>query len=128
MISRLDHFVLTVQDIEATCDFYSRVLGMEVVTFGNGRRALQFGEQKINLHQIDRTFEPKALTPTPGAGDFCLITNDSIGHVVDQLRACGITIELGPVPRVGAQGTMTSIYFRDPDANLVEVSRYDDQP
>ena len=74
-VDRIDHFVLTVRDIEATCDFFMRVLGMRVVMFGNGRKAPQFGQQKINLHEAGKEFEPKAVKPTPGSGDICFITS-----------------------------------------------------
>lgn len=124
VIERLDHFVLTVRDIEKTCDFYSRILGMEVVTFGQGRKALKFGRQKINLHQFGREFEPKAAAPAPGSADFCLITEVPIPKVVEDLRACGVRIEEGPVQRTGAVGPIMSVYIRDPDDNLVEISNY----
>ena len=124
MIDRIDHFVLTVRSIEASCEFYSRVLGMQVVTFGQGRRALQFGVHKINVHQAGREIEPKARHPTPGSGDFCLVTTQPLDQVIAHVRACGVGIEQGPVERIGALGTITSIYFRDPDGNLVEVARY----
>ncbi|GLQ51281.1 VOC family protein [Dyella flava] len=123
-IDRLDHFVLTVADIDVTCDFYSRVLGMEIVSFGQGRKALAFGIQKINLHQHHHEFEPKAQRPTPGSADFCLVTSVPLDQVIDHLRQCGVTIEDGPVMRTGARGPIQSVYFRDPDANLVEVSNY----
>ena len=123
-IDRLDHFVLTVRDIEKTCEFYSRVLGMEIVTFGQNRKALKFGQQKINLHQFGREFEPKAAAPTPGSADFCLITDIPIPKVVEHLQACGVKIEEGPVQRTGAVGPITSVYIRDPDDNLVEISNY----
>ena len=124
-IDRIDHVVLTVADIEATCDFYRRVLGMDPVTFGEGRRALAFGRQKINLHPAGREFEPKAARPAPGTGDLCFITEVPIADVVAHLRAEDVAIELGPVPKSGAQGPITSVYFRDPDGNLIEVSNYD---
>jgi catechol 2,3-dioxygenase-like lactoylglutathione lyase family enzyme len=120
--SRIDHFVLTVADIDRTCDFYARALGMEPVTFGDGRRALAFGAHKINLHAAGREFEPKAARPTPGSGDFCLITETPIEDLVRHLSSEGIAVELGPVPRTGAGGPLLSIYFRDPDGNLVEVA------
>jgi catechol 2,3-dioxygenase-like lactoylglutathione lyase family enzyme len=121
-IDRLDHVVLTVADVEATCAFYQRVLGMAVVRFGNGRTALRFGQQKINLHAHGREFEPKAHCPTPGAADFCLITSLPLSEVVAHLAAQGVAIIEGPVPRTGATGPIVSIYFRDPDGNLVEVA------
>lgn len=121
-IDHLDHLVLTVADIEATCAFYQRLLGMEVVSFGNGRRALAFGQQKINLHAHGREFEPKAERPTPGSADFCLITRVPLAEVVARLMDGGVAIIDGPVPRTGASGPIMSIYFRDPDRNLVEVA------
>ena len=121
-IHQLDHLVLTVRDVEATCEFYRRVLGMEVVTFGAGRRALRFGEQKINLHQAGKEIDPKALRPTPGAGDVCLLTREPLARWVTHLRAGGVPIEEGPVTRTGARGPIESIYLRDPDGNLVEIS------
>ena len=123
-IERLDHLVLTVRDIAATCDFYSTVLGMEVVTFGAGRKALAFGQQKFNLHEAGREFEPKADRPTPGSADLCLIADGALDDVVAHLRACGVPILEGPVQRTGALGPITSVYFRDPDRNLIEVSTY----
>lgn len=123
-IDRLDHLVLTVADIERTCDFYSRVLGFEVVTFGAGRKALAFGRQKINLHQAGREFEPKALAPTPGSADLCLIASTPLEDVIRELEAAGIAIEEGPVQRTGATGPIRSVYVRDPDGNLIEISNY----
>lgn len=123
---RIDHFVLTVRSIDATCEFYSRVLGMEVEEFEDGRRALKFGRQKINLHQFGNEFEPKAEEPTPGSGDFCLITGVPLERVVEHLGSCGIEIVEGPVSRTGATGRLESVYFRDPDGNLIEVSNYAD--
>lgn len=124
-IDRIDHIVLTVRDIDATCEFYTRVLGMRVTTFGGGRRALLFGGQKINLHQAGREFEPKADAPTPGSADFCLIAAVPLPQVIAKLARCGVAIIEGPVAKTGAQGPILSVYFRDPDANLVEVSTYD---
>jgi len=123
-ILRIDHIVLTVADIEATCSFYARVLGMQAVTFGAGRTALAFGEQKINLHQVGREFEPKARTPTAGSADLCLIASTPIDDVLAHLGRCGVAVLEGPVARTGALGPITSVYFRDPDGNLVEVSSY----
>ena len=125
-IERIDHLVLTVFDIDRTLDFYSRVLGMEPVTFAGGRRGLAFGRQKLNLHQAGREFEPKALRPAPGAIDICFITAQSLDDVMAQLREHGVAIIEGPVDKTGALGPMKSVYFRDPDGNLVEVSRYPD--
>lgn len=125
-VDRIDHFVLTVSDLEASLRFYERVLGARIVppAQGGGPTAVAFGRQKINLHVAGREFEPKATHPTVGAGDFCLITEAPIASVLAQLEACGVPVELGPVPRRGALGPMTSVYFRDPDGNLVEVARY----
>jgi catechol 2,3-dioxygenase-like lactoylglutathione lyase family enzyme len=125
MISHIDHFVLTVRSLDATCRFYERALGFMRVDTPGKPTALTFGRQKINLHEVGRTFEPKAAAPTAGSGDFCLITERDMGDVRAHLEASGVAIELGPVKRTGAQGTMTSLYFRDPDGNLVEVSQYD---
>jgi catechol 2,3-dioxygenase-like lactoylglutathione lyase family enzyme len=123
-IERLDHLVLTVRDIQATCDFYSRALGMQVVTFGEGRRALAFGRQKINLHQAGKEFGPKAEKPTLGSADLCFITQTPLSEVVEHLNSCGVKIIAGPVKRSGASGPIESVYFRDPDLNLIEVSVY----
>lgn len=121
---RLDHLILTVQNLDATCKFYTDVLGMEVVTFGNGRKALQFGQQKINLHEAGKEFEPKANAPTPGSADLCFIAETPLENVLRTLNQAGVTIEEGPVERTGALGKITSVYFRDPDKNLIEVSNY----
>ncbi len=123
-IDRLDHLVLTVSDIDLTCGFYSRVLGMEIVTFGPGRKALSFGGQKINLHRKGQEFEPKAAHPTPGSADLCLISSIPIAEVMEHLGECGVSILQGPVRRTGATGPIQSVYFRDPDGNLIEVSNY----
>ena len=123
-IDSLDHFVLTVKDIAATCDFYSKALGMQVVTFGEGRKALTFGSQKINLHEQGKEFDPKAHSPMPGSGDICLITSLALPEVIAHLNACKVEIIDGPVKRTGAVGVLLSVYFRDPDLNLIEVSNY----
>lgn len=123
-IDRLDHLVLTVADIGRTCDFYAQVLGMSVETFGAGRTALKFGRQKFNLHQQGREFEPKADRPTPGSADLCLIATTPLDSIVAHLQAKGVAIEEGPVRRTGATGPIVSVYFRDPDQNLIEVSNY----
>jgi catechol 2,3-dioxygenase-like lactoylglutathione lyase family enzyme len=125
-ISRIDHIVLTVRSIDVTAEFYQRALGMEVVTFGEGRKALSFGEQKFNLHEAGKEFEPKAHKPVPGSIDLCLITETPIHEVVDELRLAGVSVVEGPVRRTGALGPIMSIYFRDPDLNLIEVSNYID--
>jgi catechol 2,3-dioxygenase-like lactoylglutathione lyase family enzyme len=121
----LDHLVLTVRSVEATCAFYAGVLGMEVVTFGQGRKALTFGSQKINLHEQGREFEPKAALPTPGSADLCFITNALLSEVIEHLKSLGVPLLEGPVARTGAVGPLRSVYFRDPDANLIEVSVYE---
>ncbi len=124
-VERLDHLVLTVLSIESTCNFYARILGMNVVTFEGGRTALAFGRQKINLHEQGKEFEPKAAAPTPGSADLCFITPVPVPDVVRHLRASGVGIVEGPVRKTGALGPMTSVYIRDPDDNLIEVSHYD---
>lgn len=123
-MDRLDHLVLTVRDIDATCDFYARALGMEIVTFGEKRQALKFGRQKINLHQAGRAFHPKAHNPGPGTADLCFVTRCPIADVVDHLTRQGIAIESGPVIRTGALGPIQSVYIRDPDKNLLEIANY----
>lgn len=123
-IDRIDHIVLTVFDPERTIAFYQRVLGFEPVTFAGGRRGLAFGRQKFNLHQAGREYEPKALKPVPGAIDLCLIAATPLEQVIEHLKAEGVAIIEGPVPRTGATGEMMSVYFRDPDGNLIEVSNY----
>lgn len=124
MISGLDHLVLTVKSIEKTVKFYCDVLGMEKVVFSSGRVALQFGEQKINLHEAGKEFEPKAAFPTPGSADICLITNIQIVDAFNHVKSKGVEIIDGIVQRTGAKGTLDSFYFRDPDQNLIEVSSY----
>ena len=123
MIDALDHLVLTVADVERTCDFYRRVLGMEVVRFGDDRRALRFGAQKINLHAAGKEPAPRAAHPTPGAGDFCLLTREPLAAWTERLQARGVAVLEGPVRRTGALGPIESIYLRDPDGNLVEIAR-----
>ena len=123
-IDRIDHLVLTVADVDRTADFYLRVLGMEPATFGDGRMALRFGSQKINLHQAGEEFEPKATHPTPGSADLCLVTDALPEEVADHLASQEVDLVEGPVGREGALGEMVSVYFRDPDGNLIEVSRY----
>ncbi|MEM7033398.1 MAG: VOC family protein [Chloroflexota bacterium] len=121
-IQYLDHLVLTVRDIQTTCDFYTTVLGMRVITFSEGRKALQFGNQKINLHQLGLEFEPKATKPTPGSADMCFITDLSIDAVQAHILSCQVHIIEGPVLRMGTVGPIESLYFFDPDGNLIEVS------
>ena len=121
-LGQLDHLVLTVADIEATCRFYTEVLGMEAVTFGADRQALRFGQQKINLHAAGREFEPKALRPTPGSADLCFLSERPLSAVIEHLKACDIVIEQGPITRTGATGPIESVYIRDPDGNLIEIA------
>jgi len=123
-IDRLDHLVLTVRDIDITVAFYVRALGMQAVSFGAGRRALVFGQQKINLHPADAPLKPHALRPTPGSADLCFVTSMQISEVVAHLDNVGVALEQGPVSRTGALGDIISVYFRDPDSNLIEVSCY----
>ncbi len=123
---RLDHLVLTVKDINTTVDFYTSVMGMEKVVFGEGRIALSFGQQKINLHQNGREFEPKAGHVQPGSADLCFIIRQPIAQAIDHLKHCNIAVIEGPVLRTGATGKILSVYFRDPDGNLIEVSNYID--
>ena len=123
-IDSIDHVVLTVKDIGATCDFYSKVLGMDIVTFGEGRKALAFGSQKINLQQLGRESTLIAERPTPGSADICFVTSVPISEVIAHLNSSGVRLVGGPVERNGARGMMTSVYFRDPDLNLVEISNY----
>jgi catechol 2,3-dioxygenase-like lactoylglutathione lyase family enzyme len=124
-IDGIDHIVLTVKDIETTCAFYGKVLGMNVVSFGEGRKALSFGNQKINLHQHASEFEPKANKPTPGSADVCFTTSVPVREVIAHLATCGVEVIEGPVQRSGARGPIVSVYFRDPDVNLVEVCNYE---
>jgi catechol 2,3-dioxygenase-like lactoylglutathione lyase family enzyme len=121
-IDSLDHLVLTVADIEASVTFYTAVLGMEVVTFAGGRKALSFGTQKINLHQHGKEFEPKACAPMPGSADLCFITSVPLSEVASHLGTYGVPVVEGPVQRTGATGPILSVYVRDPDLNLIEIS------
>ena len=120
-VDSLDHLVLTVADIERACVFYEAVLGMEHVE-SEGRHALRFGTQKINLHQKDHTFEPKARHPLPGSADLCFLTSVPIPDVLTHLARCDVPVVEGPVARTGATGRLLSVYVRDHDDNLVEIS------
>ncbi|HEY5792547.1 MAG TPA: VOC family protein [Chthoniobacterales bacterium] len=122
MITRLDHLVLTVSDIPRSVNFYTKVLGMREVVFGANRAALSFGNQKINLHERGKEFDPKAASPTPGSADLCFISDSPIDLILSDLEAHGVPIIEGPVSRTGARGLILSVYFRDPDGNLIEVS------
>ena len=123
-IDSIDHVVLTVKDIEKTCEFYSKVMGMEIVAFGEGRKALTFGTQKINLQKLGRESTLIADKPTSGSADICFVSSLPLTDVVAHLNSCGVKLIGGPVERSGARGLMMSVYFRDPDMNLIEVSHY----
>lgn len=122
MIKSLDHLVLTTRDAAKCIDFYTRVLGMKLETFGQGRTALRFGEQKINLHDQNTVTDNYAAHPTPGSLDICFLADRPLDEVIARLRAAGIPIELGPVRRTGARSALRSVYVRDPDQNLIEIS------
>jgi catechol 2,3-dioxygenase-like lactoylglutathione lyase family enzyme len=121
-VDRLDHLVLTVKDLDATCRFYARVLGLEVLRFGDQRKALACGSQRIHLHQVGQELEPMAHRPTPGSADLCFLVSASMENLLAHLQRCRVTIILGPVRRIGAAGELESVYFRDPDLNLIEVA------
>jgi len=124
MIDHLDHLVLTTRDLDACVDFYTRVLGMTRETFGAGRIAVRFGNQKINLHVQGKEIDPKADVPTPGSLDLCFVATIPLAEVERRLRAHGVAIVEGPVTRTGAVGPIRSVYVRDPDRNLVEIAVY----
>ena len=121
-ISKLDHLVLTVRDIEKTTSFYVSVMGMKKEVFGDGRVALKYGDQKINLHESGKEFKPKAHNPTPGSADLCFITQTPLNDAMAHVKRCRVEIIEGPVDRTGANGPIRSFYFRDPDDNLIEVA------
>jgi len=121
-ISKLDHLVLTVRDVEKTTSFYVSVLGMKKEVFGDGRVALKYGSQKINLHKFGKEFEPKAHKPIPGSADLCFITQIPLDDAMAHVTRCGVEIIEGPVEKTGANGPIRSFYFRDPDDNLIEVA------
>jgi catechol 2,3-dioxygenase-like lactoylglutathione lyase family enzyme len=123
-ITRLDHFVLTVKDLQKTVAFYTQVMGMKEVRFGEGRIALEYGQQKINLHELGNEFEPKAQNVREGSADLCFITQTPLEDAMNHVREQGVELLEGPVKRTGAQGPILSFYFRDPDGNLIEVSNY----
>lgn len=126
-IERLDHLVLTVRNVEDTCHFYSTVLGLEIIFFESGRRALSLGSQKINLHEAGSEVKPHAQNPTVGSADLCFISDTPLPAVIEHLRPFGVKIIEGPVEHMGALGKIKSIYFRDPDNNLIEVGEYAEQ-
>jgi len=126
-IERIDHLVLTVKNIEASCNFYTKVLGMKKVTFKSGRKAVMFGNQKINFHEYGKEFDPKAAHPVPGSADLCFITRDPIAKIMSHLEICSVKIIEGPIERTGAMGPMTSIYIQDPDQNLIEIAVYQNE-
>jgi catechol 2,3-dioxygenase-like lactoylglutathione lyase family enzyme len=122
-VDRLDHLVLTVRDVEAMAAFYQRVLGMERRRFGDGRVALHFGRQKLNLHEVGRVVDGNDRHATPGSADLCFLTTATGPEVAAHLSACGVPVIEGPVRRTGAEGPIESVYFYDPDENLIEVAR-----
>ena len=124
-VSHLDHLVLTVQDIHRTVAFYQSVLGMKKLSFDDGRVALSYGNQKINVHQLGNEFEPTAGNVSSGSADLCFILKTPLAEAQKHLSACGVAIIDGPVSRAGAMGPIISLYFRDPDQNLIEISNYD---
>ena len=121
-LTAIDHFVLTLRNIEKSVRFYRDTLGCPIITFGDNRFAVQIGSSKINLHQADSPIVPHASVPTSGSADFCLLTDSSVGEIQNYLLSQNIEIELGPVGRTGAAGPITSFYIRDPDGNLIEIS------
>lgn len=121
-IEAIDHVVLTVRDIAASIAFYTRTLGMREVSFGDNRKALAFGQSKFNLHQVGNEFEPKAARPTPGAIDICLLTHTPMAEILQHLEDSHVAVEAGPIERTGAQRPLLSVYVRDPDGNLIELS------
>ncbi len=121
-ISHIDHIVLTVKNIPATLEFYTRMLGMQAIQFGDNRTALKFGQQKINLHETGNEFEPKAENAAPGSADLCLITDTKLTQAIEYVQNCNIEIIEGPVERTGATEKLLSFYIHDPDLNLIEIS------
>jgi len=121
-VAKLDHFIITVNNPEKTIDFYSRVLGMELQTFSDGRKALIFGDQKINLHEAGKEFEPHAQNPLPGSADLCFITRTPMQQVISHLTTCNVPIIAGPIEKTGVNSPLLSIYIHDPDNNLIEIA------
>lgn len=126
-IDRVDHLVLTVADVDRAAEFYERILGMRTVTFPGDRRAVSFGQQTIKLHAASELVEPTATHPVPGSANLCFVTEQPISEVQEHLRANDVRIEEGPVGRTGTSGPITSLYLRDPDGNLIEIARYDEE-
>jgi catechol 2,3-dioxygenase-like lactoylglutathione lyase family enzyme len=126
-IERIDHLVLTVKNVEISCAFYTKVLGMQEATFQGGRKAVAFGNQKINFHELGQEFDPKAIHPSPGSADLCFITLAPIAQIISHLDTCDVALIEGPLERTGAMGPMTSIYIRDPDQNLIEIAVYNQE-
>ena len=124
MIDHIDHIVLTTRDLQGCIRFYAEVLGMKLEKFAEGRLALKFGAQKINLHEWGKEFEPRAHVAAPGTLDLCFIASAPLKNVMEKLKGAGIPILEGPVKKTGAMGPMQSVYVRDPDLNLVEISVY----
>jgi catechol 2,3-dioxygenase-like lactoylglutathione lyase family enzyme len=123
-VASLDHLVLTVTDVQRTVEFYRKVLGLTPIAFGAGRRALRCGNSKINLHQLGEEIAPHAAAPTCGSADLCFVTTTPPSKTLERLAACDVPVEQGPVPRTGALGPIVSVYFRDPDGNLIELGYY----
>ena len=121
-ISQLDHMVMTVRDIEQTCHFYSEVLGLEVVSYGDNRKAIFLGNQKIKLHEFGKEYKPHAKYPSPGSADLCFLTDMQMQYVVEQLAEKKVKIVDGPVQRIGTHGHILSVYIKDPDGNLIEIA------
>ena len=121
-IDHIDHVVMTVENVDTTIKWYLRVLGIKSAVFGEGRKALLLNKQKINLHQKGAEFDPKALHPTPGSMDICLISITPLANVMEHFKKQRVAIEKGPIKRNGATGLITSVYIRDPDKNLLEIS------
>lgn len=124
-VTGIDHVVCTVSDLDAAIDFYERLPGVEHVTYGDDRHALQCGDQKINLHEAGDPIEPRAPEAEPGDSDLCLLTDAPAGDLRAEIEGAGLEVELGPVERTGARGTLTSVYLRDPDGSLIEVATYE---
>ena len=126
-IERIDHLVLTVKNVEISCDFYTKVLGMQEVTFQGGRKAVAFGNQKINFHELGQEFDPKAIHPSPGSADLCFITRAPMAQIIRHMDTCGVALIEGPIEKTGAMGPIASIYIRDPDQNLIEIAVYNQE-